>query len=240
MRLMYILLVLTLFSCEEKEVVRRFELPDGSVLSQFELNQKKAELLKGVKAQYQNASIIEELVQERTHGDTIIRSIQLRINTGTTAVELETTDPLLKFGIGDLLRNDQLVYLDGAAPDPSLPTMYNFWFTSCPPCIEELPGLNQLAQRYAGRVNFVAVTFNDEAMVNAFRAKRNFNYIHAVDAEDFIDALGITTFPRNIFTTSNGQVTAIAYGLPAILKTDGTPDLDAQIKTFSTYIESTL
>lgn len=52
-------------------------------------------------------------------------------------------------------------------------TVINFWFVSCPPCIEELPLLNKLKERYAksDKVKFLAVTFNNTDEVKDFLKK---------------------------------------------------------------------
>ena len=42
------------------------------------------------------------------------------------------------------------------------PVVINFWSTWCPPCITEHPLLIEAARRYAGRVHFLGVIYQDE------------------------------------------------------------------------------
>jgi cytochrome c biogenesis protein CcmG, thiol:disulfide interchange protein DsbE len=39
------------------------------------------------------------------------------------------------------------------------PTLINFWFTTCKPCIEEMPVLNKIRQQLKDSVNFIAITY---------------------------------------------------------------------------------
>ena len=37
-------------------------------------------------------------------------------------------------------------------------SIINFWFTSCPPCVAEIPGLNSIVERYgANKFNYIAI-----------------------------------------------------------------------------------
>lgn len=42
------------------------------------------------------------------------------------------------------------------------PTFINIWFTTCGPCIEELPHLTELQNKLSSDVNFVAITFDSK------------------------------------------------------------------------------
>ena len=45
------------------------------------------------------------------------------------------------------------------------PTMINFWFTTCPPCIAEMPVLNKIAEKYKNEINFIAITYETQSNV---------------------------------------------------------------------------
>jgi len=93
------------------------------------------------------------------------------------------------------------------------PTLINFWFTSCIPCIEEMPILNQLREKYKDDFNFVAVTFEKKEQVEKFLYKIDFDFIHVFEAQSFIDKLGIKSFPRNLFLDQNGILRNIENGI---------------------------
>ncbi|MFY0483882.1 TlpA family protein disulfide reductase [Flavobacterium sp. PLA-1-15] len=91
-------------------------------------------------------------------------------------------------------------YLDGK------PTFINFWFTRCPPCIEELPLLNKLKAKYGDKVNFISITFDDKKKVDDFLKKHKFDYMHITDSEKQIDALNISGFPTNMILDKDGVI----------------------------------
>lgn len=91
------------------------------------------------------------------------------------------------------------------------PTFINFWFTRCPPCIEELPLLDQLKAKYGDKVNFISITFDDRQKVDAFLKKHKFDYSHITDAGKQIDALHVSAFPTNLILDKNGVITTL-YG----------------------------
>lgn len=95
------------------------------------------------------------------------------------------------------------------------PTVLSFWFTQCAPCIKELPALESLKEKYGSKVNFVAITFNDEEEIKSFLSKKDFNYEHIIDAQKFIDEIGLNTFPRNIILDKNGIVQLINNEIPS-------------------------
>lgn len=95
------------------------------------------------------------------------------------------------------------------------PTLLSFWFTKCAPCIKELPALESLKEKYGSKVNFVAITFNDEEEIKSFLSKKDFNYKHIIDAQKFIDEIGLNTYPRNIILDKNGIVQLINDEIPS-------------------------
>ena len=75
--------------------------------------------------------------------------------------------------IGALAPMFSVVTLDGKAfTTESLKgkiTILNFWMISCPPCIAEIPGLNNVVRKY-GRddINYIAFGIDDEKDINGF------------------------------------------------------------------------
>ncbi len=55
----------------------------------------------------------------------------------------------------------------------------NFWHVGCRPCEEEMPVLNQLAEKYKDQpVNFLAIGMNTTQNVSSFLVKHPFNFDH--------------------------------------------------------------
>lgn len=97
------------------------------------------------------------------------------------------------------------------------PTLINFWFTSCKPCIEEMPILNSIKEQFKDKVNFIAITFEPNEKVIAFLKKHKFNFKQITNARKFTDSLQMKSFPVNIFLDKNGVIQNINGGIPYIL-----------------------
>jgi len=90
------------------------------------------------------------------------------------------------------------------------PTMINLWFTTCGPCIEEMPILNKIAKSVGDKINFVAITFNSKSRVKNFLKKRKFDFNHLTGAKHLLNkVLKVSGFPTNIFLDSKGVVQKI-------------------------------
>ena len=49
------------------------------------------------------------------------------------------------------------------------PTMINFWFTRCAPCIDEMPVLNKIKEKYKDDFNFIAITYEKKEDVEKYK-----------------------------------------------------------------------
>jgi peroxiredoxin len=99
----------------------------------------------------------------------------------------------------------------------------NFWFTGCPPCVEEIPKLNALAEEFKGKdVVFLALTWDDAPTVRAFLKDVPFKYEVVPGAADVIIGSyskgGEVVFPTHYVIDRGGKVE---------LRTSGVKDLDA-------------
>jgi thiol-disulfide isomerase/thioredoxin len=100
--------------------------------------------------------------------------------------------------------------------------LVNFWATSCPSCVQEMPLLTQLQQDFAGEdftVLAVAMSYDDEKLIRQFVAQRKLPFPVVFDktgqiAHHFGDIL---LTPTNILLDGQGRV---------IYKKIGKPDLD--------------
>jgi cytochrome c biogenesis protein CcmG/thiol:disulfide interchange protein DsbE len=97
------------------------------------------------------------------------------------------------------------------------PTLINFWFTSCAPCIAEMPVLNNLRKKYGESVNFVALAADSEEKVRNFLAKRTFNFVHVVNEKFITEELHVKAFPKNVFLDKNGNVYQVEDGIPYVV-----------------------
>jgi peroxiredoxin len=84
----------------------------------------------------------------------------------------------------------------------------NFWFQSCTPCRNELPGLNKLAAHYSDQnVVFIAIGRDGANNIREFLKKNEFNFVHVPDSFD-IGAMEcfcvMSGFPLTLVFDQNG------------------------------------
>lgn len=116
------------------------------------------------------------------------------------------------------------------------PTLINLWFISCPGCIDEIPALNRLKEKYSDKVNFVSLTFEEENDVSKFLNKKTFKFIYIANVKGFVKKIGSYPYPENIFIDKNGYITNIEDGLPY----HKNMDVNSSIEYFESIIKKLL
>jgi cytochrome c biogenesis protein CcmG, thiol:disulfide interchange protein DsbE len=87
------------------------------------------------------------------------------------------------------------------------PTLINFWNKGCSPCIQEIPELNELQKKYAGKVNFISIAIDDPESVKDFIIKRPYGFYHLVtDSKFYKNTFKISFIPVNMFLDKKGYV----------------------------------
>lgn len=106
----------------------------------------------------------------------------------------------------------QLSDLDGRSVSlrsfTGIPLVINYWYSTCPPCQEEMPALGAVATEFAGAVRFVGINTQDTAMVaRRVAAERGAAFEHLLDRTGrSVDALALTGFPTTVFVDASGKV----------------------------------
>jgi len=85
------------------------------------------------------------------------------------------------------------------------PVLVSFFFSECLPCVQEIPTLNEFAQRNQG-VGVLAITFDDPATAIKFVAKHPLEWPIVADAGKFIEELGLQTYPTLLLVGSDGRL----------------------------------
>lgn len=88
------------------------------------------------------------------------------------------------------------------------PTLINFFFAECLPCILETPMLNEY-QTQRKDLRMLAVTFDDKAAIEKYVRKHKFAWRSLVDAKPFIDQVGVKAYPSFMLLDERGVVKAI-------------------------------
>lgn len=83
----------------------------------------------------------------------------------------------------------------------------NFWFIGCPPCIAEMPGLNQLVAEFKDKdVVFIAFARDQEKELREFLPTKPFHYQVIANAETQHDLYQLNMWPTHIIINREGKV----------------------------------
>ncbi len=94
------------------------------------------------------------------------------------------------------------------------PALVNFWFTRCPPCIAEMPHLNQLKRDFAGEgVVFLAISPDDSLTIRRFLDTHTFDFTILPNAGAYIRLFG-NEYPLNVFVDSKGVIRHARGAIP--------------------------
>ncbi len=222
---------------QDKEIM--YLEKSGKILTESEYLKMKSGFLEKMENEG-NEGELKEVITDSITKDIIYKKFSLSFISVTTN-DVEHIDSFIKKKLPltelQLLNANKTKFSDFEGK----PTLLNFWFTKCIPCIAEIPGLEALKKKYGSKVNFVAVTFNNENEVKSFLLKREFNFEHIVDAQQFIQEIGLNTYPRNLLLDKNGIVQTIKDEIPSkIIKKNKKSELKFDLSDYEKIIDELL
>ena len=94
--------------------------------------------------------------------------------------------------------------------------LLNFWATWCPPCLEEMPSMESIYQRYQGKGFTVVAISSDEggkADITPFIDKLGVTFPILIDADKAVSSIyGATNLPLSFLLNPEGEVIAGSEG----------------------------
>jgi thiol-disulfide isomerase/thioredoxin len=157
-------------------------------------------------------------------GDSIINYIAFNVKLGASVADKKFKFEFVQDSIFLLLNKKlpdfKLEDLDGKKFDSKnlnkKPTLINYWSIQCKPCIEEIPKLNELQEKYGDKMNFIAISPSlcERDKTLKFLEKKPFNFIQLEEISYAKNKLKNNTMPRNIFVDRNGFVRYIQGNFP--------------------------
>lgn len=83
-----------------------------------------------------------------------------------------------------------------------------FWATWCSPCIESIPHMNSLTQKYSDKISFVSVnSYDTKSKIEKFLKKTEIVSYIAVDSNKYLkEALKIQTIPATVLIDKQGNL----------------------------------
>lgn len=89
-----------------------------------------------------------------------------------------------------------------------------YWFSVCKPCINEMPAMNLLAEKYKKNkdVVFIAPNWEKKEVIAAYMKTQPIQYMVCAEANEAIDKAGVKVYPTHLVLDRNGKVTASYAG----------------------------
>lgn len=84
----------------------------------------------------------------------------------------------------------------------------NFWFTSCTPCVEEMPELNSLVEKYKNNEDVVFLGFSkdSEEKIRSFLKKKQFDYTLFAESKELAMKYGVFVYPTHMIIDKNSKI----------------------------------
>ena len=185
-------------------------------------------------------TLFENLIELRNSHDTTLFSYSWIVTDDIEGTEKEYEQ--LNSLIGEVYPikaertlKDTLITLDKLKGKP---TLINLWFTSCLPCIREMPTLNTMKSENDDRFNFLSITMDSESKVKRFLKKHQFDFDHIVGSKELTTELGFRHYPMNIFLDKEGRIVLIENSVPLKVNERGVSEMCSE--KFLVVLESLL
>lgn len=202
-----VLFIVSLYSFQSNAQKLFYKMPNGIIHNETFFKAIKEGITK-------NGNIKIELTDLRSNKDSIIKSVKLEIINTSNGTGFDPYGNHRK-SIGSKFKIEAFKNAENINYNPEYligkPTLINFWFTKCPPCISEIPNLNNIQRKFENNVNFIAVTFDDKKLVDDFLKKKNINFIHITNAVQQLNDLQIEAYPMSLLLDKEGKILAV-YG----------------------------
>lgn len=128
----------------------------------------------------------------------IVQKIEVPLAKGNYIKNIELTNiNEEKININEL--NDEIIVL-------------NWWAVRCAPCRKEIPGLNELKEKYSDKkVRFIAVTNDSKKDVKGFLKDNKFEYEMMFINQEDQNVFG-NSYPKNFIIDSSNKITYYSEG----------------------------
>lgn len=194
------------------QTIIKYKMPDGQVFSE--------QVYETLKQNFEKQNLEVKIIDSILADNTLTRIIDIK-SKGYYEAKLkgEKFDPFAKFkeNIGKEFKISEFYNENGVkfseAKLIGKPTIINFWFTACKPCIAELPYLQKLKNTFGDKLNYLAITFDDRSKVNSFLKNYDFDFLHITNSLEQIEDLKISGYPMTFILDKKGKIFNIYGGL---------------------------
>lgn len=92
--------------------------------------------------------------------------------------------------------------------------LFKCWFISCLPCVQEMPALNQLVEKYKDRndILFISLATDGKKALKDFLNKTKFDYETVSDQKRYmVDKLNVSAYPTHFLINKEGKLVRALY-----------------------------
>lgn len=92
--------------------------------------------------------------------------------------------------------------------------LFKYWFINCLPCIQEMPALNQLVEKYKDRndILFISLAIDGKKALKDFLSKTKFDYETVSGQKSYMtDKLNVSTYPTHFLIDKGGKLVRALY-----------------------------
>ena len=95
------------------------------------------------------------------------------------------------------------------------PVLINFWATWCPPCVQEMPLLQEISDRYEDELVLLAVNGGDSMdLIRSFAEANRYTLTFLADPDNSLaPQYSVRGFPTSFFIDSDGMIQATYVGM---------------------------
>jgi thiol-disulfide isomerase/thioredoxin len=86
------------------------------------------------------------------------------------------------------------------------PVFINIWATWCPPCVAEIPGIEEIYQEYKNEVSFILLTNEDVETVKRFLKKNNYEGMPVYFAANTPLEFSSNSIPATFIVSRDGRI----------------------------------
>jgi len=220
-KILIVLILMISLSCTEKTLYYK-NLDSGEIYTELEFSNLRKTIGEKYISDSLDLKISYSLKKKYSKKDSMIQPFGLDVRVGENYIISSSNRDKIYELIGMELPffelksiTDNLLTKNDILGKPSL---INFWFTDCSPCIKEIPELNRLKEKYTDKVNFIAITFDNKKDVLDLLEKTDFKYTQIINAQEYIDKIGVRAYPKNVFLDKTGKIRLIEGQFPENLE----------------------
>ena len=86
------------------------------------------------------------------------------------------------------------------------PVFLNIWATWCPPCIAELPSIQELYEDYGDKVNFILISDENPGKVQSFASEHQYNELPFYLSSSVPNSFSTNSIPATFIVSRDGRV----------------------------------